>query len=230
MRVVVLSAEPEAVSEDPEKIPAILSDLGCDVRLGRFDCGGLDEEDLTQRPATLVVVDAGDELERGQRALKRLGSFGPLAEVPALIAVTLARLPGLDFSAGFADFVLTPIVPAELYARLRQLDWRSAAFGSEEVIKLDDLVIDVAGYEARLRGRRLELTHQEFELLRFLAQHRGKVWTREQLLRRVWGYQYLGGSRTVDIHVRRLRAKLGLVVGGLIETVRNVGYKMRAPG
>ena len=120
-----------------------------------------------------------------------------------------------------------PVVPAELYARLRQRDWESAAFGGEEVIKLEDLVIDVAGYEARLRGRKLQLTHQEFELLRFFAQNRGKVFTREQLLQKVWGYQYYGGSRTVDIHVRRLRAKLGAHAGGLIETVRNVGYKMR---
>ena len=94
--------------------------------------------------------------------------------------------------------------------------------------KVEELVIDLAGYEARLHGRRLELTHQEFELLRFLAQHRGRVFTRDQLLERVWGYQYAGGTRTVDIHVRRVRAKLGAHAGGLIETVRNVGYKMRS--
>ena len=118
-------------------------------------------------------------------------------------------------------------MPAELYARLRQLDWRSASFASGETMKMGELVIDVAGHEARERGRRVPLTHQEFELLRFLAQHRGKVFTREQLLTRVWGYKYAGGTRTVDIHVRRLRAKLGAVQGGMIETVRNVGYKMR---
>ncbi|NVB81297.1 MAG: response regulator transcription factor [Kofleriaceae bacterium] len=119
-----------------------------------------------------------------------------------------------------------PIVPAELYARLRQLDWKSATFGSDEVIKIDDLLIDIAGYEARIAGRRIDLTHQEFELLRFLAQHRGRVFTRQALLERAWGYQYAGGTRTVDIHVRRVRSKLG-VTGELIETVRNVGYKMR---
>ena len=83
-------------------------------------------------------------------------------------------------------------------------------------------------YEAHLGGRRLDFTHQEFELLRFLAQHRGRVFTRDQLLQRVWGYQYAGGTRTVDIHVRRVRAKLGPVTGGLIATVRNVGYKLRS--
>ena len=80
----------------------------------------------------------------------------------------------------------------------------------------------------RLSGRRLDFTHQEFELLRFLAQNRGRVFTRDQLLQKVWGYQYTGGTRTVDIHIRRLRAKLGPVVGALIATVRHVGYKMRA--
>jgi len=119
-----------------------------------------------------------------------------------------------------------PIVPAELYARLRQLDWKAATFGSDEVIKIDDLVIDIAGYEAKIGGRRIDLTHQEFELLRYLAQHRGRVFTRHALLERAWGYQYAGGTRTVDIHVRRLRSKLG-ASGELIETVRNVGYKLR---
>jgi DNA-binding response OmpR family regulator len=226
---VVVCAEPELAERDPESIPSMLRDLGCDVRAGRFDVGDLSEEDLWKRPATLVVVDAGDELERAQRCVRKLGGFAPLAEVPVLLALTLARIPGLDFSTGVADFILKPIVPAELYTRLRQLDWKNATFGSDEVIKVGDLVIDVAGYEARLRGRKLDLTHQEFELLRFLAQNRGKVYTREQLLQKVWGYRYYGGSRTVDIHVRRVRAKLGAVTGGLVETVRNVGYKMRGP-
>jgi len=146
--------------------------------------------------------------------------------VPILVAVTVARLPALDFSIGFDDFVLMPLVPAELYARMRQLDWRTARFGTDELLKIDDLVIDIAGHELRIAGGRVELTHQEFELLRFLAQHRGRVFTREALLERAWGYRFAGGTRTVDIHVRRVRAKLG-THGALIETVRNVGYKLR---
>lgn len=230
MRVVVICAEPELARAAPDSIATILADLGCGVDLGRFDLGGLDLEAYIRRPPDLVVVDAGDELMRASRAIRKLRDGGPLVEIPALVATTVARLPALDFSVGFDDFVLLPIVPAELYARLRQLDWKTARFGSDEVFKIDDLVIDVAGYEAHVAGRRLDLTHQEFELLRFLAQHRGRVFTREQLLERVWGYQYAGGSRTVDIHVRRVRAKLGHAAGGLIETVRHVGYKMRAPG
>jgi DNA-binding response OmpR family regulator len=227
MRVVVLCADPESTERDPDSIASILRDLGCTVTVGRFDVGDLDEEALGRSPALAVIVDAGDELERGGRCLRRLGTYGPLAEAPTLLALNLPRLSGLDFSIGVSDFILKPIVPAELYTRLRQLDWRTATFGSDDLIKVDSLVIDAAGYEARVDGRRLELTHQEFELLRFLAQNRGRVYSREQLLSKVWGYRYYGGSRTVDIHVRRLRAKLGAVAGGLIETVRNVGYKMR---
>lgn len=179
-------------------------------------------------PPNFIVIDASDDLHRARGCLKKLGDSARLADLPTLLVVTVPRLSGLDFSLGFDDFVLSPIVPAELYARLRQLDWRTATFGSEEVIKVGELVIDLAGYEARLGGRTLDFTHQEFELVKFLAQNRGRVYTRDQLLQKVWGYQYMGGTRTVDIHVRRVRQKLGPSAGGLIETVRHVGYKMRS--
>jgi DNA-binding response OmpR family regulator len=204
----------------------LLVELGGRVSLGRFDLGGLDEDELVNHPPVAVIVEAGDELQRAQKTIQKIRDGGPLVEVPILIAVTVARLPSLDFSIGFDDFVLMPIVPAELYARMRQLDWKTATFGSDEVLKIDDLVIDIAGYEVRIAGRRIELTHQEFELLRYLAQHRGRVFTREALLERAWGYRFAGGTRTVDIHVRRVRSKLG-EMGSLIETVRNVGYKLR---
>ena len=222
----MICAEPDRAG-DPGTVATLLSELGCRATLGRFDLGGLDLEQLAKQPPTITIVEAGDDVPRAHKTIKRLRDEGPLVEVPILIAVTVARLPSLDFSVGFDDFVLMPIVPAELYARMRQLDWRTATFGSDEILKIDDLVIDIAGYEVRLGGRRIELTHQEFELLRYLGQHRGRVFTREALLERAWGYRYAGGTRTVDIHVRRVRSKLG-EAGSLIETVRNVGYKMRA--
>ena len=221
----MICAEPERAGE-PNTVATLLSDLGCRASLGRFDLGGIDLDEVAGRPPNVVVVEAADDVARAQKTIKRLRDEGPFVEVPILIAVTVARLPALDFSIGFDDFVLMPIVPAELYARMRQLDWKTATFGSDEILKIDDLVIDIAGYEVRLAGRRIELTHQEFELLRFLAQHRGRVFTREALLERAWGYRYAGGTRTVDIHVRRVRAKLG-DAGSLVETVRNVGYKLR---
>ena len=225
VRAVVICAEPDTAQE-PGSVATLLGELGCRITLGRFDLGGLDLDELAARPPTVLIVEAGDDLVRAQKTIKRLRDDGPLVEVPILVAVTVARLPSLDFSIGFDDFVLMPLVPAELYGRMRQLDWRTATFGSDEVLKIDDLVIDIAGYEVRIAGRRIELTHQEFELLRFLGQHRGRVFTREALLERAWGYRYAGGTRTVDIHVRRVRSKLG-DIGSVIETVRNVGYKMR---
>lgn len=221
----MICAEPDRAGE-PATVATLLGELGCRATLGRFDLGGLDLDAVGSRPPNVVVVEAGDDVARAQKTIKRLRDDGPLVEIPILIAVTVARLPALDFSVGFDDFVLMPIVPAELYARMRQLDWKTATFGTDELLKIDDLVIDIAGYEVRLAGRRLDFTHQEFELLRFLAQHRGRVFTRDALLERAWGYRYAGGTRTVDIHVRRVRAKLG-EAGAIIETVRNVGYKMR---
>lgn len=226
MRAVVICADPERTTREPGSVATLLTELGGRVSLGRFDLGGLDDEELVAYPPVAVIVEAGDELARAHKTIQKIRDGGPLVEVPILLAVTVARLPSLDFSIGFDDFVLMPIVPAELYGRMRQLDWKSATFGSDEIIKIDDLLIDIAGYEARIAGRRLDLTHQEFELLRFLAQHRGRVFTRQALLERAWGYAYAGGTRTVDIHVRRVRSKLGQA-GELIETVRNVGYKMR---
>jgi DNA-binding response OmpR family regulator len=223
----VICADPERAVREPGSCATLLVELGGRVSLGRFDLGGLDYDDLASHPPEVVVVEAGDDLVRAQKAIQKIRDGGPLLEVPVLVAVTVARLPALDFSIGFDDFVLMPLVPAELYGRMRQLDWKSATFDSDEVIKIDELVIDIAGYEVRIAGRRIDLTHQEFELLRFLAQHRGRVFTRQALLERAWGYQYAGGTRTVDIHVRRVRSKLGNA-GELIETVRNVGYKMRA--
>ena len=227
MRALVICVEPAGSRDDRTSIAAHLTDLGGAITLARFDLGDLDERAVAAAPPTVVVIDAGDDVPRALRTVKKLRSGGSLAEVPILIALPLARLPGLDLSAGFDDFVLTPLVPAELYARVRQLDWRAAAFGSDELVKIDELVIDLAGHEARLAGGKLGLTHQEFELLAFLAQHRGRAFTRDQLLERVWGDAYTGGTRTVDIHVRRLRAKLGPTAGELIETVRNLGYKLR---
>ncbi len=225
MRAIVICAEPDQPQE-AGSVAAVLVELGCRVTLGRFDLGGLDVDAIAERPPNVVVVEAAEDLSRAQRSIKRMRDEGPLVEVPVLLAVSVARLSALDYSIGFDDFVLMPIVPAELYGRMRQLDWKTATFGSDEVLKIEDLVIDIAGYEVRVAGRRIELTHQEFELLRYLAQHRGRVFTREALLERAWGYRYAGGTRTVDIHVRRVRAKLG-ELGTLVETVRNVGYKLR---
>lgn len=127
------------------------------------------------------------------------------------------------------DVLLQTAGPAEVEARLRLAAGRAAAEADDDEvpgeIRSGDLTIDEATYTARLRGRVLDLTFKEFELLKYLAQHPGRVFTRAQLLQEVWGYDYFGGTRTVDVHVRRLRAKLGAEYESLIGTVRNVGYR-----
>jgi DNA-binding response OmpR family regulator len=153
---------------------------------------------------------------------------------PLFLVVTEGGLSVVTAEWGFDDVLLDATGPAEVEARLRLALGRLeiAARSDEpddEVIRSGDLLIDEATYSARLRGHALDLTFKEFELLKYLAQHPGRVFTRAQLLQEVWGYDYFGGTRTVDVHVRRLRAKLGAEHEALIGTVRNVGYKFVLP-
>ena len=123
-----------------------------------------------------------------------------------------------------ADIILDTAGPGEIDARIRLAVGRAQANKNEGQIHASGVVIDEASYSAKVNGHPLDLTYKEFELLRFLAQHPGRVFTRDQLLSEVWGYDYFGGTRTVDVHIRRLRAKLG-DLEALIGTVRNVGYR-----
>ena len=113
--------------------------------------------------------------------------------------------------------------------RIKLLLWKNNRVDAEQLIKVGDLVVDQANYAVTIAGQPLELTFKEYELLRFLATHRGRVFTREALLNQVWGYDYYGGNRTVDVHIRRIRAKLGTPYEDLVETVRNVGYRFNDP-
>ena len=127
----------------------------------------------------------------------------------------------------FDDFCLTPFHPAEFETRVRHLMWSTSGIGDvhTDVVEYGPLLLNLETYQATIAGRPLDLTYMEYELLKFLAQNPGKVFTREILLSRVWGYEYYGGARTVDVHVRRLRAKLGEEHANLIATVRSVGYR-----
>ena len=129
----------------------------------------------------------------------------------------------------FDDFCLAPFHPKELEARLRHLFWRAGRGSRPEIVEYGDFVLNFETYQAALDGKPLDLTYMEYELLKFFVTHSGKVFTREQLLSRVWGYEYYGGARTVDVHVRRLRAKLGEEHANLIQTVRSVGYRFGSP-
>jgi DNA-binding response OmpR family regulator len=128
------------------------------------------------------------------------------------------------------DVILDTAGPAEVEARIRLSISRSKSALAQvddavNEIRTGEMVIDEGAYSAKIRGRALDLTFKEFELLKYLAQHPGRVFTRAQLLQEVWGYDYFGGTRTVDVHIRRLRAKLGPEHEAIIGTVRNVGYR-----
>jgi len=144
-----------------------------------------------------------------------------------IVLVSGAQLADLELRDElFDDFCLTPFHPRELEARLKHLFWSSGGgAASAELVDYGPLSLNLETYQASIANTPLDLTYMEYELLKFLAQNPGKVFTREMLLSRVWGYEYYGGARTVDVHVRRLRAKMGEEHANLIQTVRSVGYR-----
>ncbi len=177
----------------------------------------------------VVLVDARVDLAEARATCRMLHATG--SGFPLLAVVTDAGMIALSADWGLDDIVLATAGPAEVEARLRLAVGRLAPVTGTDstTIRAGELTIDHDTYAARLKGRPLDLTYKEFELLKFLAQHPGRVFTRDQLLREVWGYDYFGGTRTVDVHVRRLRAKLGSEYESMIGTVRQVGYKFVVP-
>jgi DNA-binding response OmpR family regulator len=177
----------------------------------------------------LILVDARRDLATVRSFTRVLSAVG--ASVPVVAVLTEGGLIAMSSEWPVDDFVLDTAGPAELDTRLRlAIDRRAATSDAPpEQVDIGDLTIDETTYTARLSNRTLDLTYKEFELLKFLAQHPGRVFTRSHLVQEVWGYDYFGGTRTVDVHVRRLRAKLGPEHESMIGTVRNVGYKFVRP-
>jgi DNA-binding response OmpR family regulator len=171
----------------------------------------------------IVCADTDPE---GAFALCRLMRKRDLPLEPLLLMIGGEQLGDLELREDlFDDFCLSPFHPRELEARLKHLFWRTGRGTRPELIEYGALLLNLETYQAAIDQRPLDLTYMEYELLKFLATHPGKVFTRETLLSRVWGYEYYGGARTVDVHVRRLRAKLGEEHAALIQTVRSVGYR-----
>jgi DNA-binding response OmpR family regulator len=188
---------------------------------------------LDAPPCDALLVDGRRDLPAVRGLTRLLRQTG--VDVPLIVVTTEGGLAAVAFDWGMDDVLIDTSSPAEVEARLRIAVARCAAatgFADQEPeeIRSGDLHIDEGTYTARLRTRTLDLTFKEFELLKFLAQHPGRVFTRAVLLQEVWGYDYFGGTRTVDVHVRRLRAKLGTEHEGLIGTVRNVGYRFVPAG
>jgi DNA-binding response OmpR family regulator len=172
--------------------------------------------------ADLILLDARKDLIAAKSLATLLKTTG--LSSPLFLVISEGGLAALSVEWGADDFLLETAGPAEIDARIRLAIARSVATESQGKIHASGVVIDEASYSAKVHGEPMDLTYKEFELIKFLAQHPGRVFTRDQLLSEVWGYDYFGGTRTVDVHIRRLRAKLG-DLEGLIGTVRNVGYR-----
>ncbi|MBW3605977.1 MAG: response regulator transcription factor [Actinobacteria bacterium] len=175
----------------------------------------------------LVIVDATDDLAAASSTCRAIAAAERARAL--LVVVDEGALAAIKSTWGFDDWVLPRARPAELETRIRLLRERVRSTRTSRA-RIGDLSIDEETYVVRLRGTPLDLTFREFELLKYLANNPGRVFTRSQLLQEVWGYDYYGGTRTVDVHIRRLRAKLGTEYEQLIGTVRGVGYKLDPAG
>jgi DNA-binding response OmpR family regulator len=172
-----------------------------------------------------AIIDLSQDADGGWAFLRNLRKQGERS-IPVMVLVGGAQLADLEHRDElFDDFCLSPFHPAELEARLRHLLATDIDLHRADLVEYGELTLNLETYQASIAGRPLDMTYMEYELLKFLAQNPGKVFTREMLLSRVWGYEYYGGARTVDVHIRRLRAKLGEEHANLIQTVRSVGYR-----
>ncbi|HET7481949.1 MAG TPA: response regulator transcription factor [Actinomycetota bacterium] len=182
--------------------------------------------DLVTVHPDLILIDATTDLEGAQDATRRLALAWEIGLPPILVVVDEEAVARFRFEVGADDFLLVDASVGEISARLALATRRSGRGEEVGVLKVGDLTVNPDNYQVYVRGRPLDLTYKEFELLKFLAQRPGRVCDRDLLLREVWGYDYYGGTRTVDVHIRRLRAKLGVEHETLIETIRNVGYRL----
>ena len=217
--------EPLLVFPDPA--PAVVAQALALASYSWKAVGSLDEaEDAEPEDGWSGGVVCADELPDAAFGLCRSLRKRDVPFAPLLLVLSPQQLGALELREDlFDDFCATPCDPRELEARLSHLFWRTGRGLRPELVEYGPLVLNLETYQASVATKPLSLTFMEYELLKFLATHPGKVFTRETLLSRVWGYEYYGGARTVDVHVRRLRAKLGEEHANLISTVRSVGYR-----
>jgi DNA-binding response OmpR family regulator len=180
-----------------------------------------------------IFVDARRDLPNTKAFTKLITTTG--VSTPIVVITTEGGLSAIHSDWQIADVMLDTAGPAEVDARIRIVIGKDAITQlaknpSLKEIRSGEVVIDEDSYTAKIKGRTLDLTFKEFELLKYLAQHPGRVFSRSQLLQEIWGYDYFGGTRTVDVHIRRLRSKLGPEFESVIDTVRNVGYRFSQNG
>jgi DNA-binding response OmpR family regulator len=215
------------IAQESEAIAGLRSEI---ARNG-FACvvlphgNGLADDIVDHRP-DLVLVEIDGRLP-GTQIRELVQTVKEAKALPVMALVPEEVLASLDGQLQVDDFVTSPYDARELSLRVKRLLERARKIDSGELIKCDGLLIDLASYEVTVAGRIVELTFKEYELLKLLASHQGRVYTREALLNQVWGYDYYGGDRTVDVHIRRLRSKIEDQSHTFIETVRNIGYRLK---
>jgi hypothetical protein len=180
---------------------------------------------LEDHGADVLVVEAPARADQIRALAENPARAGT---APLLLIIRPDQLGLIEPSLPIDDVIVIPVAGEELALRVRRLLWRKTGLDEESLVRSGDLLVDMANYKVFVADRPVSLTYKEFELLRFLMVNRGKVFTREALLNRVWGYEYYGGARTVDVHIRRLRSKIETSASVYIETVRNVGYRFPA--
>jgi two-component system, OmpR family, alkaline phosphatase synthesis response regulator PhoP len=213
------------VSQDEEyrkALDSLLREEGFHLASARTADEAVDQ--LHARRVDLLIADLESWKEQGIAVYKRIREDLGGKDISSIIIIAPAMMPVISFSLAFDDFAVKQDDPREVLLRIRQLLWHQSRLDAGQMIKIEDLLMDLNSYEVSIQGKRVYLTYKEFELLKCLVLNRGKVFTREALLDKVWGYDNYAGTRTVDIHIQRLRSKLGGTYSDMIQTVRNVGY------
>jgi len=217
-RVFIIANE----SEQAKKLRTELAQKGFDCLIVPHNDEAI--EQIAGQPLGVMLLDT-DEATTGSEAWEQAQRIRQERQIPLIALVSREKLNGLDSSID--DFVVKPWELNEVTVRIKRILRKKESIDSEDIIRCGDLVIDSTKCEVSLSGKPIMLTFKEYQLLKFLASNKGKVFTRESLLNKVWGWDYYGGDRTVDVHIRRLRSKIEDPIHTFIETVRNIGYRLR---
>jgi len=221
-RVFIIANE----GEQAEQLRTELAQRGLDCLIVPGKGGGI--EQIAAQSAGVSLLDM-DGVTTGSERWELAQKMRQDMHIPLIALMSREKVNGLDSNNSVDDFVVKPWEPAEITARIKRIMIQKAGIGSEDIIRCGDLVIDSGKCEVMLGSKSIVLTFKEYQLLKFLAANRGKAFTREALLNRVWGWDYYGGDRTVDVHIRRLRSKIEDMNHSFIDTIRNIGYRFIDP-
>lgn len=219
-RVFIIADE----SDQARQLRAELAQRGFDCLIVHLNNGAIEQSE--GQSLGVMLLDT-DEAIPGSEVWEKTQRIRQERQIPVIALISREKLNGLNSNTSIDDFVLKPCEPNEITARIKRILRRKESIDVEDIIKCGDLVIDLAKCEVSLSGKSIILTFKEYQLLKFLAGNQGKVFSRESLLDKVWGWEYYGGDRTVDVHIRRLRSKIEDPTHTFIETVRNIGYRLR---